>query len=426
MEKIAFTICAKNYLGLAQLLENTINSNNENIKFFIFIADEFSTYEELPANVIIAKNSLNIPFELWNEMSFKYDLTEFCTAIKPYCFNYLFKHFNNNAKCLYFDPDIVVFNSLESIYNKLENESIFLTPHIVTIQKNYTGTLSENKYLYSGMFNLGFIGMKSDKISLNVIEWWEERLKSACYKSQGESYFTDQKWIDFLPILCPSGLYISFDLGNNLAPWNFYERKLIKKDNEYYVINRIDNNSDNISKLNFVHFSGYDYSLMINGKHLQNNISSFDCPDDIVPVLLEYEKRLRQCNFSKYSNLKYSYNYFLDGSTIQEFHRRIYRRLIEDFGFIANPFDTHDSFYINLKKSKLVNVNNDKIIIQSEINPSNQKKIISLNYIFLIIYRLLGQNKYFNLLKILRRYSILENQMFLYDNFYLKNSKLRK
>lgn len=424
MKKIAFTICAKNYLGLAQVLEASINIHNDDIDFFIFIADEFEGFENLPDNVIICKKALNITLELWDEMSFKYDLTEFCTAIKPFCFSHLSNKFGPDTRCLYFDPDIAVFNSLDSIFNKLSTESIFLTPHLVTLEENYSGTLKENKFLYSGMFNLGFIGLKFDEISNGVIDWWKERLKFGCFKSQGESYFTDQKWMDFLPILCPKGLFISFDLGNNLAPWNFYERKIMKFQEKYIVINRI--NGIEQYDLNFVHFSGYDYSSLIDGLHLQNNISSFVCPEDILPLLSDYESLLKSSNFNKFSNFKYSYNYYNDGSYITEYHRRCFRRLNEDFGHISMPFDKNEFFYQNLKNSKLIFESSSNIIYKSEVNPSNRKKIVVLNYLFLCIFKILGQNNYFNLLKILRRYSILENQIFLFDKSFINKSDLRK
>lgn len=327
--------------------------------------------------------------------------------------------------CLYFDPDIAVFNSLDSIFEKLSSESILLTPHIVTIQNSYTGPLKENKLLYSGMFNLGFVGIMFDEISNDVIEWWMERLKFGCYKSQAESYFTDQKWIDFLPVLCSKGLHISFDLGNNLAPWNFYERKVIKTDSRYYVTNRL-KESDVQFDLNFVHFSGYDYSLLMNGKQFQNNISSFSCPEDIKLLIVEYENLLKQSNFCEYSNFKYSYNFFSNGLIITDYHRRIYRRLVEDFQYSDNPFDINNSFYEKLYSGNLIMALGDNFIIQKENSSSNQKKIICMNYIFLFIFKIIGRNNYFNLLKLIRRYSILENQIFLFDSKFLHNSELRK
>ena len=39
----AFTIVAKNYVGLAQLLQKSIMHHNSNIDFYIIVADELDT-----------------------------------------------------------------------------------------------------------------------------------------------------------------------------------------------------------------------------------------------------------------------------------------------------------------------------------------------------------------------------------------------
>jgi len=209
MRKIAFTICAKNYIGLAQVLESSIKKFNNDIDFYIFVADEFETKNEvLPINVLISRDVLPISYENWNQMSFKYDLTEFCTSIKPICFNYILNNFNPDS-CIYFDPDILVFNSLKSVYEKLTTSSIVLTPHITTIENKYTGKLKEQNLLFSGMFNLGFLALKNDINSRKMLNWWEIRLEDRCFKDTMESYFTDQKWMDFLPSLFPENIHIS-------------------------------------------------------------------------------------------------------------------------------------------------------------------------------------------------------------------------
>ena len=56
-KNVAFTICAKNYIGLAQILEQSVRVHNPGVDFFIFVADEFSLTEKadlLPPNVIVA------------------------------------------------------------------------------------------------------------------------------------------------------------------------------------------------------------------------------------------------------------------------------------------------------------------------------------------------------------------------------------
>jgi hypothetical protein len=88
-----FTICAKNYIGLAQALEKSVQQYNDNVDFYIVVADELDTGKEPPVadNVLIAKSVLPIEENLWTNMAFKYNLTEFCTAIKPFSLEYFFK-----------------------------------------------------------------------------------------------------------------------------------------------------------------------------------------------------------------------------------------------------------------------------------------------------------------------------------------------
>ena len=92
-KRSAFTIVAKNYIGLAKVLETSIRKHNSDIDFYIFVADELpsSFGEKMPDNVIESKNVLSYSDKEWVDMTFKYTLTEFCTAIKPSCFQYLFE-----------------------------------------------------------------------------------------------------------------------------------------------------------------------------------------------------------------------------------------------------------------------------------------------------------------------------------------------
>ncbi len=88
MKECAFTIVAKNYIGLAQILGQSLQRQNPAIDFRIYVADEMTDGNAtLPPNVVIAKTALkDLSDSQWTDMAFKYDLTEFCTAIKPFCF----------------------------------------------------------------------------------------------------------------------------------------------------------------------------------------------------------------------------------------------------------------------------------------------------------------------------------------------------
>ena len=427
MSNIVFTICAKNYLGLAQTLENSVKEHNKDIIFLIFIADEFDRdlEDRLPENVIISKNALNIHEDLWNEMSFKYDITEFCTSIKPTCFKYIFSNYDVN-NCIYFDPDILVFSDLNVVFDKLCNYSIMVTPHITTIETDYQGILDERNLLYSGMFNLGFLALKNDKNASKMIEWWERRLKDRCYQNVSESYFTDQKWIDFLPSFFTSELLISNHLGLNVAPWNFYEREIFKDaQNKYFVKNRINKSDNNSYPLIFAHYSGYRYDLLVSGTLDGGNIINLEISPDIIPLFVSYSGYLKKGNILKYITLLYSYNFYSNGDLISTIHRKFFRRLLSDDPLnTVNPFDIKSNFYKLMVKNRLIS---NSIVTTQKLNLNNigalPKSIYILNRLLKMFYFIVGARRYFMIIRLLRLYSKFENNIFIIDKKYKNEFK---
>lgn len=429
MKNIAFTICAKNYIGLAQVLEKSLKFHNPDIEFFIFVADEIADSDQLNSlseNILITKDLIGFSDEKWNQMSFKYDLTEFCTSIKPSCFKYLFQQFQPDT-CIYFDPDILVFNQLKSIYTALLDHSIVVTPHITTIEENYSGDLSESGFLYTGMFNLGFLALKRDASSASLLNWWEKRLEDRCFQNRMENYFTDQKWMDFLPSLFPTQLFVSFDLGLNLAPWNFYEREVIVKDGTYFVANRINKDRSEIVPLTFVHFSGFNYSNLIDGKVTQSNILNLNIYADIDRVLDDYRIALKESSFLNYQKLTYTYNHFSDSTVVTRTYRKLFRRLFEDNQIeVLNPFDVNGKYYNMLKVSGVLNEKmsfSDKKSISTVGNVNKKLRIINKSFYY--IFKLLGAERFFMLVRLLRLYSKVENHVYLIDDHYLKEVKIR-
>ncbi len=57
MTNCAFTIVAKNYIGLAMILEKSIKRYYTDLDFFIVVADEPSSeLSDMPENIIFAKD----------------------------------------------------------------------------------------------------------------------------------------------------------------------------------------------------------------------------------------------------------------------------------------------------------------------------------------------------------------------------------
>jgi hypothetical protein len=414
-----FTIVAKNYTGLAQVLEKSVNSNGL-ADFFIFIADEWEGNEKLPDNIIIGREKLNIPPELWEQMAFKYNLVEFCTAIKPACFKYLFA--NKYENIIYFDPDIYVFGSLMPIYQHLNTAPILVTPHIVKMQTSYQGNYPDYLFLLNGTFNLGFIALRNDPSSHFFLEWWHSRLLNQAFFDEAMGMATDQKWLNLLPAILPGDDYqISRHLGMNMAPWNFHERKVLIENGIFFVQDRENEMMDKVPLL-FVHFSGYDYNQIGKGKAAHKTTLMHDYPD-LHCLFEQYREALTNSDFNKYLSKEYSYNFFENKVGILSFHRRIYRSLLEGGRTYQTPFKVgKDSFYQLLKRKRLLDftsVSADKISNKNIKNFSS--KYYFVQSFFNFIRFVIGVRRYSMMIRFFKRFFSEENQIFMVDKELGKN-----
>jgi hypothetical protein len=346
----AFTIVAKNYFAIALTLADSIRLNHPGIDFYILLADELEdiTKFEGENHILIQANEINIP--LYANLAFKYNVTEFCTAVKPFFFDHLFKT-KGYENIIYFDPDIYVYNNLNSIYNSLIEYDFLITPHFITPEVNYTGNASQTLTLFAGIYNLGFIAVKNSYDGLLMIEWWKKRLYDLCYADKFEALHVDQKWIDFLPALFKN-VSISRYLGYNIAYWNIHERQFIRTTEGYNVTNRIQPNEEH--PLIFAHFSGLNPLDVYKNKQCPTIIVE-DYPDWAL-LIKDYAQKVIDNNFSEYLSYSYAYNEFHNGVKIAQFQRRLFRRItdekVKDF---ADPFATNkDSFFQLLQNNNLL------------------------------------------------------------------------
>lgn len=412
-KNVAFTIVAKNYIGLATILKDAVHQHNDDVDFFIFVVDKFEKEVNLPDGIVFAQDELDIPDSRWRNMSFKYDLTEFCTAVKPFCFNYLFN--KNYDKAIYFDPDINIFSSLIPIYDILDSSSVVLTPQIAGIHTEYKGELPEYYMMQNGIFNMGFCAMKCTPAIRHFIDWWCVRLETMCFAERSMGYFTDQKWIDWLPgFLDSRELHVSRSLGMNLAPWNFFERRVIEKNGEFFVEYRGEDNPQRCDKLVFLHYAGYDYNCFKRGVIKRKRIESLQEYDDLQGVLAVYRDRIQGLagTFDMFINQTYSYATYDNGDPIEKFHRRIYNglQLSEQY----DPFKTgKGTFHEELRRKKLLGGKERVDKVNKTNLPNLDKKIKLVNRFFSVFEKIIGYKKYILFVRGLITYSNMESHYFL-------------
>ena len=271
---------------------------NPDYKFYIGLCDEFSEeidYTFFKDFEIIRLSEIGLSY--FKEITEKYDIIELNTCIKPSYFKYLISKNDNLSTIIYFDPDIKIFNLLDSIEKELETNDILLTPHIlhpIGVDQLFP---SENLFLNYGIYNLGFIALNAkNNNSIDLLNWWEDKTMKMGYNRVCEGLFVDQLWINLVPIFFDK-VKVMKEYGFNVAPWNLHERNEIKKiNNQYYMKDK--------SKLVFFHFSAYDFkNTKLLSKHY-NRYLQINLTQEVFEIYSQYHQSLIKNNIENLSKVK--------------------------------------------------------------------------------------------------------------------------
>ena len=328
-----FSICAKNYIPYARALYHSLRAQYHEVSFYLVLADridgqsELGTDEEFP---ILEAESLGI--EDFDGMAFRYDVTEFSTAIKPSCFTHLFDRYEHDA-LVYLDPDIYIVSQMTEIEQHLaEGVDVILTPHICfPIEDGHLP--NDLTMLRSGIYNLGFLALADTFQVRSLLKWWAARLKHDCRMDLDQGLHVDQKWMDLSPAFVEQTKILHHE-GYNVAYWNLLHREIRKTSKGWFV---------NGSPLIFFHFSGVEMSDPdVLSKH-QNRFDSRNI-GDLNDLLHEYRVKVTECGYPDFSDLPYAYDYSIDGHRIHVLVRRMYREEVEPAGQQADPWRTAVEF----------------------------------------------------------------------------------
>lgn len=336
-----YTSSAPNYLPKVMCLARSVKKHIPNSKFVWLVADtvdakikDLSQYDGNVAEVLTLSDLRN-----WDKKwLFSYSLVELSTAIKPFAATHLLSR-NDCGTLLYLDPDTVVFNNLPDVYEALKTNEIVLTPHLSKPETTLTGVLeNEISALKHGIFNLGFIGLRPSAESKKFANWWSERLTHFCQSDLSLGVFTDQKWINFVPVFFEN-VKILKDSSYNVAPWNISQRSLSGSFNEGFIVDG--------KPLAFYHFTGFD-----KGDH--EYMSNRYAPDNkSVMELIEWYKKSTN-NEAKLPS--WNLGFYSDSQTpIKNAHREIYSNRKDLQSAFPNPYSVEGECYLTWLKSYGVN-----------------------------------------------------------------------
>lgn len=381
-----FTVCNLTYLPKALVLaESLLKFDNTRLKIYIIDRKIDFNFDSQLAELIWIED-LNIP-NLYN-LAFKYDITEFSTCLKPLLTLNLLKKY---SKVIFLDSDICVYRDLHPILRDLSLHPIVLTPHYTTPHSNDLSD-SDMGLMRFGSFNLGFYAVTNSEQAIRFLTWWSDRcLRLGFFESQfGLS--TDQKWVSIAPCFFKD-LYVSFNLGYNVAFWNVHERSLkIDIEGKYFVNDEY--------PLVFFHFSSFDDD---NPKCLSKRYFSEKNKKrtDYFELSEAYGKSLRSKSI-EIAATKYGFDYMSGGEYISPTLRRAYACVSNELSPDHDPFDSKGDVGVFAKKNHLFENKRSVYVLNSYGDLHSHRRKFTLIYFFMrVILRVLGPNRFSNFSRLL-------------------------
>lgn len=294
--KIAYTVCSLNRLGQILVLAKSLLQHNPDYHFIVGLADEINDRVDIksfPFIEFIPLSALQIP--QLDKLDKQYDIFELSCALKAFYGSFFYKKHNPDI-ILYFDTDICVYSSFDTIEEALNNHSILLSPHFISPVPGDGKYPLERDVLNAGLYNGGFMGVKNSPTAKQFLSWWQQRLLDQGFNNVCEGMMVDQLWLNLVPIYFQNVHLLTHE-GCNLAYWNMHERKLTEKDAQYFA---------NDKPLIFFHFSGFkiDKPMLLSTHQTRFKLSDNKALKSLVE---NYADLLTANHFASYLSIECAY-----------------------------------------------------------------------------------------------------------------------
>jgi hypothetical protein len=376
LDGAVFTVCNLAYLPKALVLARSLLKFNE-CKLKIFLFDR-KIDVQLPTELAEFIWIEDLAIDHFAEYAFKYDITEFSTSLKPLLTLHLLK---TSKSVIFLDPDTCLFHDLSPIWADLAAHDVVLTPHYVT--PHPAGDVGMMRF---GSFNLGFFAVNRAPEAERFLAWWNERCLDLCYFETQFGLSTDQKWVSIAPCFFPD-LYISFNLGYNVAFWNAHERAITPDGNGGYLVN-------GEFPLIFFHFSSFDEEnpeLLTKRPFLDKSLKR----RDLLELSLAYKTGLDD-NTSPLARTPYAYDYMSGGEYISPALRRAYASVLQELPAGHDPFDSNGVVGMFARKNHLLSKKGKYRASGFRDLEGNKTKFVLVNKAMRAILYLLGPNRFMN------------------------------
>lgn len=331
MKVICYSSFTFGYLNRARVLFASVKKHHPDWHCVALVTDEpppgFAWRADEPIDEVLYAKDLGIPdFRQW---LFKHDIVEVCTAVKgPFALHACALDYD---AVVYLDPDTCLFSPLDSILEALETSDITLTPHQLTPDDERQAIIdNEVTSLKTGIYNLGFLAIRTTGEGRRMAQWWNDRLLSFCYDDIPGGLFVDQRWCDHVPGFFDR-VAIMRDPGLNVASWNLSQRTVsVDKQGRVLV---------NGSPLRFWHFT----KLGPVGDTMTRRYAGQNFP--VYELWAWYRQQAKAATSDSIPAGYWAFGHFESGIPIPKPARELYRHRVDLQQAFPDPYKSgHGSF----------------------------------------------------------------------------------
>ena len=210
-----------NYYTYAVALSKSLEQNVEDYVLYILGMDEMCEKilkkTPLPNSILYSHEALKSFKPVLKLLQIERTTAEYFFTCSAQVCEFILSRNPNIDILNYIDVDLCFFSSPEPIFNELGNASIGIIKH------NFHWT-AKSKIKY-GIYNVGWISFRNDKIGLKCISDWSDDCINWCYQRLENNLYADQKYLDLWPKKY-KGLKVIKNKGANLAIWNIKNYKI--------------------------------------------------------------------------------------------------------------------------------------------------------------------------------------------------------
>jgi hypothetical protein len=322
MKVLCYSSFTFSYLNRARVLFQTLRRFHPDWELVALVTDQppegfaFDLAAEPFDRVVWAEDLGIAEFNGW---LFKHDVVEVCTAVKG---PFIHQACSSGADAvIYLDPDTALFAPLDPLVDWLQDHEILLTPHLIDPNDDPSSiALSASR---TGIFNLGFVAIRTRGEGARFAKWWNDRLLDYCYDDMPAGLFVDQRWCDHVPALFDK-VKVVRDPGYNVASWNLSRRTVaVQKDGAITV---------NGSPLRFWHFT----KLGPLGDVMTKKYAGKNFP--VYEIWAWYKRQVAAATDEAIPGRYWAYDRFSDGAPIEKPQRVLYRQRPDLQAAFPDPF----------------------------------------------------------------------------------------